>query len=87
MPPTLDRPDPNHDPDGTLLMASLRARMASGSTFAPAEPPDSRSAAYRPALGALNTLLLRRRDVGGSTQELETLERIARDLQALARGI
>jgi hypothetical protein len=62
-------------------MASLRARVASGGT-----QNDPRASQYQPALVAVQTLVLRRRDLGGSPAEHERLERLLRDLQALARG-
>ena len=80
MPPTL-LPPPEHDPDGSELMASLRARVASGGT-----QNDPRAAQYQPALVAVQALVLRRRDLGGSLAEHERLERLLRDLQELARG-
>jgi hypothetical protein len=81
MPPTT-LPPPEHDPDGSELMASLRARVASGATQS-----DPRASQYQPALAAVQALVLRRRDLGGSLTERERLEAIQRDLQALARGI
>jgi hypothetical protein len=71
--PTL-LPPPERDPDGSELMASLRARL------------DPRAAQYASTLTAVNELLSKRRNVGGSLSELERLETIARNLQALARG-
>ena len=77
--PTL-LPPPERDPDGTDLMASLRARVSRGPSI------DPRTAEYSPALTGVNNLLENRRNTGGSLAELERLETIARDLQALARG-
>jgi hypothetical protein len=73
-------PPPDRDPDGSELMASLRARPQS------VWNSDPRAAQYAPAVTDVNELLFKRRNVGGSLQELERLETIARDLQALARG-
>ena len=62
-------------------MASLRARISRGPSI------DPRTAQYAPALTGVNNLLESRRNTGGSSlAELERLEKIARDLQALARG-
>ena len=77
-------PPPERDPDGSDLMASLRARVQRGPH--PLTPVDPRTAQYAPAVTGVNELLFKRRNVGGSLQELERLETIARDLQALARG-
>ena len=81
--PTL-LPPPEKDPDGSDLMASLRARVQRGTHSL--TPVDPRTAQYAPAVTGVNELLLKRRNVGGSLSELERLETIARDLQALARG-
>lgn len=76
-------PPPERDPDGSELMDSLRARVRSG--IRPRLDP--RTAQYAPGVTAVNALLLKRSNAGGcSTQELERLETIARELQALARG-
>jgi hypothetical protein len=78
--PTL-LPPPERDPDGTELMASLRARVSRRPSI------DPRTAQYAPALTGVNNLLESRRNTGGSSlAELERLETIARNLQALARG-
>jgi hypothetical protein len=79
MPPTT-LPAPDHDPDGLQLMASLRARTAGHSE-------SSRAKEFRPALFAVCQLALDRRNAGASQAELQRLEAIQRDLQALARGI
>jgi hypothetical protein len=81
--PTL-LPPPERDPDGSDLMASLRARVQRGTHSL--TPVDPRTAQYTSAVTGVNELLSKRRNVGGSLQELERLEKIARDLQALARG-
>jgi hypothetical protein len=75
-------PPPERDPDGSDLMASLRARVQYG--IRPSIDP--RAAQYAPAVTGVNELLSKRRNVGGSLDELERLEAIARDLQSLARG-
>jgi hypothetical protein len=74
-------PEPEKDPDGSELMKSLKLRTQSAR-----HTQDSRALQFRPALFAVNELLLKRRNVGGSLAEMERLETIARDLQALARG-
>ena len=79
MPPAT-LPPPDHDPDGDLLMASLRARLGTGASS------DRRTADYRPVLAAMSALVARRRDVGSSA-ERGRLENLQRDLQALARGL
>lgn len=81
--PTL-LPPPERDPDGSELMASLRARVQRGTHSL--TPIDPRTAQYALALLGVNNLLEKRQNVGGSLAELEKLETIARDLQALARG-
>lgn len=73
-------PPPADDPNGDLLMASLRRRVAGGGAS------DPHAAQYAPALAAVRDLLARRRSVGGSLQEMDRLEAVQRDLQALARG-
>jgi hypothetical protein len=78
--PTL-LPPPERDPDGSELMASLRARARAIQPII-----DPRIAQYAPAVTRVNELLLTRQNVGGSLAELEHLETIARALQALARG-
>jgi len=81
--PTL-LPPPERDPDGSDSVASLRARVQCGThSLAPVDP---RTAQYAPAVTSVNELLLTRQNVGGSLAELERLEKIARDLQSLARG-
>ena len=81
--PTL-LPPPDRDPDGSDLMASLRARVQRGThSLAPVDP---KTAQYASAVTSVNELLFKRRNVGGSLAELEQLETIARDLQSLARG-
>lgn len=65
-------------------MKSLRARVERGTHSL--TPVDPRTTQYAPAVTGVNELLSKRRNVGGSLQELEQLEIIARDLQALARG-
>lgn len=77
-------PKPEKDPDGSDLMASLRARAQRGTHSL--SRVDPRAAQFAPTLDAVNELMLKRRNVGGSLAELERLETIARDLQALARG-
>ena len=81
--PTL-LPPPERDPDGSELMKSLRARVERGTHSL--TPVDPRTAQYAPALTGVNELLFKRRNVGGSLAELERLETICRDLQALSRG-
>jgi hypothetical protein len=81
--PTL-LPPPDRDPDGSELMDLLRARVQRGAHSRARVDP--RTAQYAPAVTGVNELLFQRRNVGGSLQELERLETIARDLQALARG-
>jgi hypothetical protein len=80
MPPTT-LPPPEHDPDGSELMASLRARVASGAT-----QNDPRTAQYRSALAAIQALVLRSRWLPAAAAEHGRLKAIQRDLQALARG-
>jgi hypothetical protein len=77
-------PPPERDPDGSDLMASLRARVERGTHSL--TPVDPRTAQYAPVVTGVNGLLFKRRNVGGSLQELERLKTIARDLQSLARG-
>jgi hypothetical protein len=79
MPPTT-LPAPDHDPDGLKLMASLRARIGGGST-------DPRAEHYKPLLAAVQALFNKRRDTGAPRAELQRLESLQRDLQALARGL
>jgi hypothetical protein len=75
---------PERDPDGSDLMASLRARVQRGThSHAFVDP---RTAQYASAVTGVNELLSKRRNVGGSLRELVRLEKIACDLQALARG-
>jgi hypothetical protein len=61
-------------------MASLRARIGGGAT-------DLRVEHYRPLLAAAQSLFNKRRDIGAPRAELQRLESLQRDLQALARGI
>jgi hypothetical protein len=81
MPPTT-LPDPDHDPDGLKLMASLRARLSGGSNTVSAK-----AERYQPALAALARLVANRQDQGAPRAEIQRLESLQRDLQALARGI
>lgn len=73
-------PPPADDPNGDLLMRSLRQRISGGGSG------DPHAAQYAPALAAVRDLLAKRRNVGGSLQEMDRLEAVLRDLQALARG-
>lgn len=76
--PTLEQP--TNDPDGLHLMASLRSRLRRGGTPAPAASSEQ----YRPAMAAVQALLMRRTVLCASSVELDKLQAIASTLQTLA---
>ena len=76
--PTLEQP--TNDPDGLHLMASLRSRLRRGGTPAPVAASEQ----YRPAMVAVQALLMRRTALAASAAELQQLEGIASTLQTLA---
>jgi hypothetical protein len=80
--PTLD--EPANDPDGQRLMASLRARLARG---AGARPPMERPLEdqYRPALAAIQALLVKRQALNAPEGELDDLRAMAATLRSIAR--
>ena len=80
--PALD--EPNTDPDGLRLMASLRERLRRGGTAVPPveRPLDDQ---YRPALVAIQALLVKRQQLGAPEGELDDLRAMAATLRSIAR--
>jgi len=78
---TLDLDQPSNDPDGLRLMAELRQRLQRGTGPTARRSPDEQ---YRPAMAAVQALLLKRQALGAAESELQKLRAIADTLQALA---
>lgn len=81
---TLDEPIPAGDPDGLGLMASLRERL--DKTRKPAVADRPLSDQYRPAMTAVQALLVKRRALGATVDEINDLEAVAAQLRSLARA-